>query len=418
MKMFQWKKYDKIVLAYSGGLDTTVAIPYLKEKTGAAIYAVGVDVGQNEDLEPLRKKGLSAGAEKCQFVDATEEFADGYILPSLKANALYEGEYPLLSALSRPIICAKLAEAAVEYGADAVAHGCTGKGNDQIRFEMGLAALVPDAAVLAPARHWGFTRDDSMAFAEAHGIKVNTKKSTYSIDENIWGRAIECGDMEDAWLEPPNDAFTMTKSVAEAPDEPEYLTIEFDKGVPVAVNGKPYNFLNLVAVVNKIAGEHGIGRIDHVESRVVGIKSREVYECPAAMTLIAAHKALEKMVFTRDLVSAKAHVDAQWAALVYEGKFFSQVMNALNAFIENTQKLVNGTVRLKMFKGGLAVVGRKSPNSLYDAGLATYGAADPFDHSASEGFVKIYAMETATLARMKAKAAKPKPKKTVELVNA
>jgi argininosuccinate synthase len=376
-----------------------------------------VNVGQNEELAPLKEKGLAAGAEKCEFIDATEEFASDCILPSLKANALYEGEYPLLSALSRPLICKKMAEAAIEYGADAVAHGCTGKGNDQVRFEMGLATLVPDAAVLAPARHWGFTRDDSMAFAEAHGIKVNAKKSVYSIDENIWGRAIECGAMEDAWLEPPNDAFTMTNSISAAPDEPEYIAIQFAGGVPVAVNGKHYNFLELIEKVNNMAGAHGIGRIDHVESRVVGIKSREVYEAPAAMALIKAHKALEKMVFTRDLVAAKAEVDAKWATLAYEGKFFSQVMHALDAFIEDTQTLVNGTVRMKMLKGSLTVVGRKSPNSLYDAGLATYGAADPFDHSASEGFVKIFAMETATLARMKAKAAKSKTKKSAELVN-
>ncbi|MHC4664194.1 MAG: argininosuccinate synthase [Planctomycetota bacterium] len=394
------KKFEKIILAYSGGLDTSVAIPWLKEKTGAEIIAVGVNVGQPDNLCALTKQAYDAGACDAFFLDAKEEFVNSYIIPTIKANALYEGVYPLLSALSRPLIVEKLISELPEAEADAVAHGCTGKGNDQVRFEMALAALAPDLPVLAPARHWGFTRDDSFAYAKEHGLELPAKETPYSIDENLWGRAIECGILEDAMVEPPEDAFKMTVSPVLAPDNPEVVTIGFEEGVPVSVNGTPMEPIELISELNKIAGLHGIGRIDHIESRVVGIKSREVYEAPAAMTLITAHKALEAMVLTREEAEFKAQIDSKWANLVYEGKWHAPIMKALNAFIETTQKSVNGIVKLKMFKGGLHVIGRTSPNSLYSEGLATYGEGDPFDHAAADGFIKICTMETATLAKL------------------
>jgi argininosuccinate synthase len=325
------------------------------------------------------------------------------VLPSLKANALYEGVYPLPSALSRPIIVEKLVEKARECGADGLAHGCTGKGNDQVRFEISLAALAPDIEFLAPARHWGFTRENAIKYAKMHGIEVEKKKSEYSIDENLWGRAIECGVLEDAWAEPPADVYTLTVDPLLAPDKPDIITIDFTEGTPTAIDGKPMSLLDIIVEVGSRAGASGIGRIDHVESRTVGIKSREIYECPAAIALITAHKALEAMVLAKDEAAFKAQVDVRWAQLAYEGKWYAPLMYALNAFINTTQAAVTGAVRLKMYKGTPAVVGRKSPCSLYDEGLATYGEGDPFEHSAADGFLKIVSMETATMAKMKMK---------------
>lgn len=393
-------KHNKIVLAYSGGLDTTVAIPWLKEQTGAEVIALGVNVGQPDDFDAAVKKALGAGASKALFIDAKAEYAEECVLPALKANVMYEGVYPLLSALSRPIIVKKMVEEAHKSGADAVAHGCTGKGNDQIRFDMQTKALDAELAVLAPARHWGFSRDDSVAYGKAHGLQVEEKKNPYSIDENVWGRAIECGLLEDPWIEPASDAFKLTVDPENAPDKPETVVVEFVKGKPVAINGKPMNLLELIEEMNKIAGAHGVGRIDHVESRVVGIKSREIYECPAAVALITAHKALEASVLTREEIAFKHVVDGKWADLAYEGKWFSPLMNALNAFIETTQQNVTGKVKLKLYKGKVSIAGRKSPFSLYDEKLATYAKGDPFDHSASEGFSKIYTMETAVISKM------------------
>ena len=402
------KKYHKIILAYSGGLDTTVAIPWLQEETGAQVIALGVDVGQPENLWSAADNALAAKAVKSYFVDAKEEFAAEYVLPALKANALYEGEYPLVSALSRPLIAKKLVDEAEAEGADAVAHGCTGKGNDQVRFELAFAALAPKLDVIAPARHWGFTREDSVSYAKAHGIAVqhNSNKNPYSIDENLWGRAIECGALEDAWFEPPKDAFQITTDPFDANDQPRMMTIEFYQGQPIALDGVPLDLVHLISEVSRRAGACGIGRIDHVESRTVGIKSREIYECPAAIPLIRAHKALEAMVMTCDELAFKATLETAWSRLVYEGKWYSPLKKAMDAFVETTQEKVTGLVRLKMYKGSLAVVGRASPYSLYDEGLATYGAGDPFDHAASEGFVKISAMETTTLAMQELKAAR------------
>jgi len=397
--MKQFKNYKKIVLAYSGGLDTTVAIPWLIEKTGAEIVCVGVDVGQPEDLDASVDKALAAGAVKAYFINAKAEYADDYLLPALKANALYEGVYPLLSALSRPLIVEKLVEAVKAEGADAVAHGCTGKGNDQVRFELSFAALAPDLDVLAPARHWGFTREDSLKYATDHGIKVDWDAPPYSIDENLWGKATECGALEDAWVEPPADAYTMTADPVSAPDQPFSFTVDFFEGIPVALDGSPLNPLDLIKKTGVLAGAHGVGRLDLIENRTVGIKSREVYECPAALTLIAAHKALESMVLTKGESFFKAKVETEWANLAYTGQWHTPLLKALDAFIEATQSKVTGTVRLKLFKGSVTVTGRKSPFSLYDEGLATYGEGDPFDHAASEGFIKISSMEIVTLAK-------------------
>ena len=395
------KQYKKIVLAYSGGLDTTVAIPWLEEKTGAEVIALGVDVGQPGDFSGAVKKALAAGAINAGFTDVKREFVEHFVFPCIRANGLYEGVYPLISTLSRPLIAGLLVSEARASGADAVAHGCTGKGNDQVRFEMALAALAPDLHVLAPARHWGFTRDDSRNYAAARNIPVDAGPGTpYSIDENLWGRAVECGVLDDAWQTPPEDAFELTKSPLEAPDTPETMIIDFEEGKPVALDGKALDPLTLVETVGARAGKHGVGRIDHVESRVVGIKSREIYEAPAAMPLIEAHKALEAMVLTRDELAFKAHVDASWSQLAYEGKWFSPLMEGLGAFIDKTQTRVTGSVKLTLFKGGMAVAGRKSPHSLYHEELATYGAADPFDHAAAEGFLKIFTLETSTLACM------------------
>ncbi|MHC5037856.1 MAG: argininosuccinate synthase [Planctomycetota bacterium] len=392
--------YDKIVLAYSGGLDTTVAIPWLKKQTGAEIVAFGVDVGQPEDLVSATERALAAGAAHASFLDAKVEFATGFLIPAIKANALYEGIYPLLSALSRPLIVEKLVASAVAEGADAIAHGCTGKGNDQVRFELSLAALAPNLPVLAPARVWGFTRDDSLQYANSLGLPLAAGNGTpYSIDENLWGRAVECGDLEDPWIEPPPEAFALTADPKSAPAEPLEITVDFVRGTPSALNGIPMDPLALIVQVGEWAGEHGIGRIDHVENRTVGIKSREIYECPAATVLLTAHKALEAMVLTKEVSRFKTRVDARWAELIYEGKWHTPLKQALDAFIETTQVSVTGSVRLKMFKGALAVVGRKSPWSLYDEDLATYGEGDPFDHAASEGFIRISSMEISTLAR-------------------
>ncbi len=391
-------KLKKIVLAYSGGLDTTAAIPWLIERTGAEVVAMGVDVGQPEDLDAAVEKAFAAGASKAFFIDARDEFASGYVFPAIKANALYEGEYPLVSSLSRPLIAGKLAETAVAEGADAVAHGCTGKGNDQVRFETTLAALAPRLEVLAPARHWGFSRDETLKFSQQHGIPVEWETPPYSIDENLWGRAIECCALEDAWAEPMEDAFLLTADPFHAPDDSCTICLEFEKGLPVKIDGMPMGPQQIIRAVGKIAGKHGFGRIDMIENRTVGIKSREVYECPAALALIRAHKALESMVLTKAVSHLKAQIDTAWANMAYGGQWHTPLRKALDAFIGATQEQVTGTVRMRFYKGSMAVTGRKSPYSLYDEGIATYGAGDSFDHAAADGFLKILTMETRTLA--------------------
>jgi argininosuccinate synthase len=390
----------RIVLAYSGGLDTSVAIPWLAERFNADIVAVTLDLGQGRELEAIKERALATGAVASHVVDVKDEFASRFILPALQANALYEGQYPLATALGRPLIAKALVEIAHAEGASAIAHGCTGKGNDQVRLDVGVRALDPSLSVVAPARMWGMTRTDEIEYAQARGIAVPaTVESPYSTDENLWGRSIECGVLEDPWQEPPEEVFTLTKAPAWAPDIPAYLEITFDAGVPVAVNGVPMPLTELIRSVATIAGAHGVGRIDVIENRLVGIKSREIYEAPAAVALHAAHRELEGLVVGRDLHRLKADLAVRYADLVYNGLWFTPIREAIDAFVAAVQPRVTGTVRLRLFKGALIVVGRTSPNALYEHALATYDAGDRFDHSAAEGFIKIWGLPVETAAR-------------------
>jgi len=383
----------KVVLAYSGGLDTSVSIVWLKEKYGLDVVALAVDVGQGADLEAIRQKALRLGAVKAVVLDLREEFVSNYAFSALKANAAYEKKYFLNSALSRPLIVKALVDVANEEGAVAVAHGCTGKGNDQVRFDVGVKTLAPHLKVIAPVREWGFSREEEIEYAKDRGIPVPvTKDKPYSIDQNVWGRSIECGVLEDPWVEPPEDVFEWTVNPTEAPDEPEYIEIGFKNGVPVSVNGMELSPLSVVEVLNEVGGRNGVGRIDHIENRLVGIKSREVYEYPGASILVEAHFSLEKLVFTRDLTRFKEIVDKRYSELIYDGLWFSQLREALATFIDRTQEVVTGTVRMKLYRGSARVVGLKSPYSMYDFGLSTYDKGDKFDHSASEGFIKLWGL--------------------------
>ena len=383
----------KVVLAYSGGLDTSVMIAWLKEKHGLDTVAVLVDAGRASGLDGLKQKALDIGAVEAVVIDAKEEFAKDFILPALAANALYEEKYPLVSALSRPLICKVLVEAAHKSGATAVAHGCTAKGNDQVRFDLGIRSLDPSLEILAPAREWGMTREQSMEYAEARGIPIPLKKeSPYSIDENLWGRTVECGPLEDPWLEPPEDAFAVTCAPADAPDEPAYVEVEFAAGVPVVLDGKVRSLVDLVSSIDEMAGAHGFGRVDMMENRLVGIKSREVYEVPGSLALIMAHREIEDMTLPRELVHFKRGLEQKFADITYNGGWFDPLMDAIRAFMAETQKRVSGTVRLKFFKGSCMVAGRKSPNSLYDFGLATYGGEDAFSHEAAKGFCELWGL--------------------------
>ncbi|MHB8841204.1 MAG: argininosuccinate synthase [Candidatus Aquicultor sp.] len=391
---------DRVVLAYSGGLDTSVAIKWLQENYDLEVIAVAVDVGQGGDLDAIKEKALKIGAVHSEMVDAKKAFAEKFIAPALKANALYEKKYPLATSLSRPLIAKILIEVAEGTGAVYAAHGCTGKGNDQVRFEVTMRALNPDITIIAPAREWDFTRESAIEYAQKHNIPIPiTKKSPYSIDENVWGKSIECGILEDPWIEPPADAFTMTVDPMQAPDEPTYVEIEFEQGVPIAIDGQRMDFLHLIEKVNQIAGSNGFGRIDKVENRLVGIKSREIYEAPAALTLIMAHRELEDMTLPRDLMHFKYGIEEKYADLIYDGLWFGPLRESLDAFINETQKVVNGTIRMKLYKGSCQVVGRTSPNSLYDRSLATYEAGDTFSHKAAEGFNKIFGLSLETWGR-------------------
>jgi argininosuccinate synthase len=386
---------EKIVLAYSGGLDTSVSIKWLQEKYGYDVIALAIDVGEGKDLDFIKEKALKVGAIKAITIDAKDLLANEYILPSLKANALYEGKYPLSSALSRPLISKLLVEVAETEDAVAVAHGCTGKGNDQVRFEVSIQALNPKLSVVAPVREWGMNRDQEIAYAEKHGIPIPVDlDNPFSIDANIWGRACEAGVLENPWNEAPEEAFAWTNPVENTPDEPEYVEIRFEKGVPVALNGVPMKLAALIQELNEIAGKHGVGRIDHIENRLVGIKSREVYENPAALVLINAHKEMEFLTLPREVTQFKTHIESQYAKIIYEGLWYSPLRLAIDAFIEETQKSVTGTVKVKLFKGNHVVVARKSPVSLYNEELATYSAGDLFDHNAAVGFIKLWGMPT------------------------
>lgn len=385
---------EKLVLAYSGGLDTSVAIKWLAEKYDVDVVAVAVDVGEEKNYEEIREKALKIGAISAYVIDAKEEFARDFVLPALKANALYEGRYPLSAALSRPLIAKKVVEVARREGAKMVAHGSTGKGNDQVRFEVSFMALAPDLKIVAPVREWGLSREEEIEYARSRGIPVPVKKEKpYSLDVNLWGRSIECGAIEDPEAEPPEDAFLWTVSPLEAPDEPEYVEIEFKEGEPIALNGEKLSLSSLISKLNEIGGRHSVGRIDMVENRLVGIKSREVYEAPAATILITAHKDLEALTLSRELLHFKQnYIDTKFAELVYYGLWFSHLRECLEAFIKEAEKFVTGKVRLKLFKGSCQPVGRSSPYSLYDLSLATYGEGDIFDQKLSEGFVQLWGL--------------------------
>ena len=391
----------KVVLAYSGGLDTSVAIKWLQENYGLEVVALTLNVGNERDFTAIKEKALKAGAVKALVIDARELFVNHFVFPALKADALYEGQYPLATALSRPLIGKLLVDVALDEDAMAVAHGCTGKGNDQVRIEVSVNALAPDLKVIAPAREWGMTREETIKYAERYGIPVPvTVASPYSIDENMWGRSIECGVLEDPWTEPPEDAFAWTKSPKEAPDTPAYVEIEFEQGVPVAIDGKRMDGITLIQTLNELVGSHGVGRVDHLENRLVGIKSREIYESPAATVLLQAHQALQAMTLSKEQLRFKQQVAMEYADLVYNGLWFTSLHEDLAAYIQSSQRYVTGTVRLKLFKGSCTVVGRKSPYSLYSYGLATYDKGDVFDQSASAGFIHIWGLPVKTQAQV------------------
>lgn len=386
----------KVVLAYSGGVDTSVCIPYLKQEWGVEeVITLAADLGQGDELEPIREKALKSGASESLVVDVKDSFIKDYAFPAICANALYENRYPLGTALARPLIAKILVETAQKYGADAIAHGCTGKGNDQVRFDVSTAALNPNLKILAPAREWGMSREETIAYGERFGIPAPVKKSSpYSIDKNLLGRSIEAGILEDPTKEPPEEIYEMTKAIADTPNEPEYIEIEFYRGIPTSLNREHKNPVELIEQLNQKAGNHGIGRIDMIENRLVGIKSREIYESPAMLVLIQAHRDIESLTLTADVSQYKRGIEQTYTQMVYNGLWYSPLKAALDAFIQKTQERVSGTVRLKLFKGNATVVGRWSDNSLYTPDLATYGAEDQFDHKAAEGFIYVWGLPT------------------------
>ncbi len=387
----------RVVLAYSGGLDTSAAVHWLGAERGFEVVAVAVDVGQGEDFTAIRQRALGAGAVEAVVIDARAEFAADFAMPALQANALYEGRYPLVSALSRPVIVRHLVEQARRHGASVVAHGCTGKGNDQVRFEVGTRALAPDLEIVAPAREWHMTRAQTVEYARRHDIPVEaTKERIYSIDENLWGRAIECGAIEDPWVAPSEEMFALTVETATGPVE---VAVGFEEGLPVSLDSERLGIVELIGRIGQIAGASGFGRLDVVENRRVGIKSREIYECPASLALILAHADLESLTLERDVAHEKARLEPRFAELVYDGMWFSPLREALSAFVASTQGHVTGEVRLRFSPGGhAAVVGRRSPVGLYDYGLATYDAADAFRHEDAEGYLRIYGLGIKTWA--------------------
>jgi argininosuccinate synthase len=391
---------EKCVLAYSGGLDTSALIPYMKEKYGYEIIATLVDVGRMRDLESLRRRALATGAADAVIVDAKQEFLHDFAFPALKANALYEGRYPLHSALSRPLIAKKIVEVARERGAKVVAHGCTAKGNDQVRIDVSVRCLDPSIKVIGPAREWNMTRPQLLDYLAARGIDLPlTKKNPYSIDENLWGRAIECGELEDPWQEAPAGAYLSTVDPATAPDQPVEVVVGLEAGIPVSMDGMTLDPVDLVERLDAVAGSHGFGRVDMVENRLVGIKSREVYEVPGSLSLIMAHRELEDLTLTRELQHFKTLIDQRMTELIYDGLWFSPLAEALRAFIDESQKRVTGEVRLRYFKGSCQPVGRRSPNSLYVGNLATYGSGDKFRHQSAVGFIHLWGLPLEVWAR-------------------
>ncbi len=391
----------KIILAYSGGLDTSVAVPWLKEKYDAEIITFTVNVGNVSDAETIRKKALAIGALKAFVVDARKEFTDSYIFPALKADAVYEDKYPLATALGRPLIVQLMVEQARKEGAVAVAHACTGKGNDQVRFDVGIAALAPDLEIIAPAREWNMTREQTIAYAKNHNVPIPvTVDSPYSIDDTLWGRSIECGVLEDPWNEPPEDIFIWTKAIEDTPNKPTYVEIGFDKGIPISLDGENKEGLALIEHLHEMAGEHGVGRIDVIENRLVGLKSREIYEAPAAIVLLKAHQALQDLTLTKDQMRFKSRVAVEYSDLIYNGLWFSGLRRDLAAYVESTQRYVSGVVRVKLYKGNCIITGRRSPYSLYDYSLATYDKGDTFNQADSPGFIRLWGLPVKTQARV------------------
>ena len=392
---------DRVILAYSGGLDTTVAIEWMKQETGAEVVAVSIDVGQGgEDMESIRQRALDAGAVESVIVDARDEFAEEYCLPAIKANALYMKQYPLVSALSRPLIVKHMAQAAKDHGGTHVAHGCTGKGNDQVRFEVGFSNTAPDLKIIAPARDYAWTRDKAIAFAEEIDLPIEQSASSpFSIDQNVWGRAIETGYLEDLWNAPTKDVYAYTEDPTLNFNSPDEVIISFEDGKPVAIDGKPVTMLEAVEEMNRRAGAQGVGRLDMVEDRLVGIKSREIYEAPGAIALMTAHSAMEDVTVERELARYKRGVEAKWSELVYDGLWFSPLKRALDTFIEESQKGVSGDIRMVMHAGNCNVNGRRSNSSLYDFNLATYDEGDTFDQTLARGFVELHGLSSKMAAK-------------------
>jgi len=397
----------KVVLAYSGGLDTSVAIKWIQEKYDMDVIALSIELGTGEDLKPVVEKALKIGAIKSMVIDAREVFVHYFIFPALQAGALYERTYPLATALGRPLIAKLLVDTAKAEGASAVAHGCTGKGNDQVRFDVAIHTLDPSMQIIAPVREWKMSRNEEIEYARKNGIPTDVSISKpYSVDENIWGRSVECGVLEDPWVEPPEDIYKLTKGINDTPNKPAYVEIDFDKGIPLSLNGKELDGISLIQELSKIAGGNGVGRIDHLENRIVGIKSREIYEAPAAIVFNKAHQALEELTMTKDNLRFKDMVSTHYSDMVYNGTWFSTFHQDMSAYILSNQRFVTGTVRVKLFKGTCSVVGRKSPLSLYSHSLATYDTGDTFEHDAAVGFIKIHGLPTKTQAQIQLKALK------------
>ena len=392
---------EKVILAYSGGLDTSVAITWLNKDYD--VIAVCMDVGEGNDLDFIHDKALKVGAIESHVIDVKDEFAEDYVLVALQGHTFYERKYPLVSALSRPLISKKLVEIAHKTGATTIAHGCTGKGNDQVRFEVAIASLDPSLKVIAPVREWKWSREEEINYAKANGVPIPADlDSPYSVDQNLWGRANECGVLENPWNEAPEDAYDLTVAPEAAPDSPVYVNIDFEAGVPVALDGKKMKLADLILELNDIAGQHGVGRIDHVENRLVGIKSREIYECPGAVTLLAAHKEIEDLTLVRELAHFKPIIENELSNLIYNGLWFNPATEALIAYLKSTQQVVNGTAKVKLYKGSVTVVARKSDNSLYDESLATYTSADTFDQDAAIGFIKLWGLPSKVHAEVQA----------------
>ena len=392
---------EKVILAYSGGLDTSVAITWLNKDYD--VIAVCMDVGEGNDLDFIHDKALKVGAIESHVIDVKDEFAEDYVLVALQGHTFYEQKYPLVSALSRPLISKKLVEIAHKTGATTIAHGCTGKGNDQVRFEVAIASLDPSLKVIAPVREWKWSREEEINYAKANGVPIPADlDSPYSVDQNLWGRANECGVLENPWNEAPEDAYDLTVAPEAAPDSPVYVNIDFEAGVPVALDGKKMKLADLILELNDLAGQHGVGRIDHVENRLVGIKSREIYECPGAVTLLAAHKEIEDLTLVRELAHFKPIIENELSNLIYNGIWFNPATEALIAYLKSTQQVVNGTAKVKLYKGSATVVARKSDNSLYDESLATYTSADTFDQDAAIGFIKLWGLPSKVHAEIQA----------------